>query len=111
MNYYININPKIHLLKTITTDNLMNRIFRSLLISIFLLSISNATFAEMSEGCKSCVKGYDCSRINKTCNATCQANLFQKQDDLDSCRAGCIGKLEKCLLDANKSCSFYCADK
>ena len=75
------------------------------------ICVSQIALAEMSEGCKSCVKGYDCSRINKTCNATCQANLFQKQDDLDSCRAGCIGKLEKCLLDANKSCSFYCADK
>jgi len=89
----------------------MKKIIRNLLVTVFLLGISNISLAEMSEGCKSCVKGYDCSRINKTCNATCKANLFQEQDDLDSCRAGCIGKLEKCLLDANRSCGFYCADK
>jgi len=85
------------------------------LISVFLISLSTFGYAttsvnEMSEGCKSCVRGYDCSRINKTCNATCKANLYAKEIDLDSCRAACIGKLERCLLDANQSCKFYCAD-
>ena len=89
----------------------MKRKFCQSIIFLMAICVSQIALAEMSEGCKSCVKGYDCSRINKTCNATCQANLFQKQDDLDSCRASCIGKLEKCLLDANRSCSFYCADK
>jgi len=65
---------------------------------------------ELSAGCKSCVQGYDCSRINKTCNATCKANLYTEENDLKSCTAGCIRKLETCLLDANKSCKFYCAD-
>lgn len=84
-------------------------------VLLFIFGIVSASFAstsinEMSEGCKSCVRGYDCSRINKTCNATCKANLYAKEIDLDSCRASCIGELEKCLLDANKSCKFYCAD-
>jgi hypothetical protein len=86
-------------------------------IGLFLFSIGFISFAsastsinDMSEGCKSCVKNHDCSRINKTCNATCKANLYAKDIDLDSCRASCIGKLEKCLLNANKSCKFYCAD-
>jgi len=87
-----------------------NKKHRYVLIVAFLLGVSSAALAEKSEGCKSCVKAHDCSRINKTCNATCQANLFSKTIDLDSCRAACIGKLEKCLLEANKECSFYCAD-
>ena len=86
------------------------------LISAVFLCFSQMTLAgsnmdEMSEGCKSCVRSYACSRDNKTCNANCQANLYGKQIDLDSCRGACIGKLEKCLLDANNSCSFYCTDK
>jgi len=79
-------------------------------IALSSLAYANTSINEMSEGCKSCVRGYDCSRINKTCNATCKANLYSKEIDLDSCRAACIGKLERCLLDANKACKFYCAD-
>jgi len=83
-----------------------------MLISLLFLCLPPIVLAEdMSEGCRSCVKSYDCSRINKICNATCKANLYSKKIDLDSCRASCIGKLEKCLLDANNSCSFYCTDK
>ncbi len=93
----------------------IRKYFGLTLISLVLISLSSISFAttsinEMSEGCKSCVRGYDCSRINKTCNATCRANLYSNEIDLDSCRASCIGKLERCLLDANKSCKFYCAD-
>lgn len=89
--------------------------FWSTCLFLFLLGLTSIASAstsvnELSEGCKSCVRGYDCSRINKTCNATCKANLYSKEIDLDSCRSRCIGKLEKCLLDANKSCKFYCAD-
>ncbi len=83
----------------------------SLLFISLSSAFANTAMNEMSAGCKSCVRGYDCSRINKTCNATCRANLFSKEIDLDSCRAGCIGKLERCLLDANQSCKFYCSDK
>jgi len=90
---------------------LSNKLIYQMLISLFILCLSQIALADMTEGCKSCVRGHDCSRINKTCNATCRANLFSTQDDLDSCRADCIHKLERCLLDANKSCSFYCAEK
>ncbi len=94
---------------------LINKTFWLSITTTLWLAMSSLTLAstsinEMSEGCKSCVRGYDCSRINKTCNATCRANLYSEDIDLDSCRAGCIGKLEKCLLEANKSCKFYCAD-
>jgi hypothetical protein len=89
----------------------MNTHLKKLLLISLLLFLPQALLAsDMSAGCKSCVSGYDCSRINKTCNATCKANLYSEEIDLDSCRAGCIGKLERCLLDANKSCKFYCAD-
>ncbi len=90
--------------------NLFNgKCYRALIV-IFMLGIALNTQAEKSEGCKSCVREHDCSRVNKTCNATCQANLFSETIDLDSCRAACIGKLEKCLLEAKKKCSFYCAE-
>jgi len=79
-------------------------------VLLFLIFSSN-TFADMNAGCKSCVDAYDCSKINKVCNATCEANLYSKDIDLDSCRAKCIGSLEKCLSDAKKSCSFYCEEK
>ena len=91
---------------------LSNKKICQLLISLFILCLSQTTLAEeMTEGCRSCVKSYGCSRTNKICNATCQANLFSKKADLDSCRVDCIGKLERCLLSANKSCSFYCGEK
>lgn len=86
----------------------MKKKFWQTILALLVICVSQIALADMTEACKSCVGSYDCSRINKTCNATCQANLFQKQDDLDSCRAGCIGKLEKCLLNAKKSCSFNC---
>ena len=79
-----------------------------LLISLLSFLPQILTANDMSAGCKSCISGYDCSRINKTCNATCEANLFSKQIDLESCRGGCIGKLEKCLQGAKKDCSYYC---
>ncbi len=83
-------------------------LFNLLLLFSLLLTAQISYATEQSEGCKSCVRGYDCSRINKTCNATCRANLYSERNDLDSCRAACIGKLEKCLNGAKKSCSFYC---
>jgi len=94
----------------------LNHLQLFLAFSLFIFSLSQIATAgtsmdNMSEGCKSCVKGYDCSRTNKTCNATCRANLYSKDIDLESCRAGCIGRLEKCLLNANKSCKFYCGDE
>ncbi|VAW66974.1 hypothetical protein MNBD_GAMMA08-3024 [hydrothermal vent metagenome] len=94
----------------------LNHYLLGLIISLFLIGFSSISTAgtsmdRLSEGCKSCVRGYDCSRTNKTCNATCRANLYSKEIDLESCRASCIGKLEKCLLSANKSCQFYCGDE
>ncbi|VAW54219.1 hypothetical protein MNBD_GAMMA07-1673 [hydrothermal vent metagenome] len=91
--------------------NLIRIKIEQLVFVLFIIFQFSSVLADMNEGCKSCVKGYDCSRINKVCNATCAANLYSKNIDLESCRAKCIGKLEKCLLEANKSCSFYCEDK
>lgn len=78
---------------------------------LFFLFFSSSVFAGMNAGCKSCVREHDCSKINKVCNATCEANLYSKDIDLESCRAKCIGRLEKCMSGAKKSCSFYCDEK
>ena len=70
----------------------------------------NKLMLAQSEGCKDCVRGYDCNVINTRCNKTCEASLFTDDLDLESCRFECIKVWESCNNRAKTACSFYCKE-
>lgn len=91
----------------------------ALLLLLFCSTLVNASEQEVSlnklilaesEGCRDCVRGYDCNTINRRCNKTCDSKLFTETIDLESCRFECVRDWEKCTNNAKAACSFYCKE-
>ncbi len=76
-----------------------------------LISLSKILLAE-SSACRSCIRSYACDRSNKVCQKNCQANLYTKDEDLESCSQSCTSEWSKCEVNAKKACgSYYCSSK